>query len=88
VERSGPGFDPLRSALQLPLQRPHERDQVGFLLWRQLQLEDQVEKLYRIFESQKPAVVHVRRRFFDPTERKVLMGPSADAIMPLIRCGL
>jgi hypothetical protein len=40
--------------------RTQKRDEIFFLLGSQFQFEYEVEKLYRVFQCQQPAVVKVR----------------------------
>jgi hypothetical protein len=46
------------------LELPHERNEVMFILRRQLTLQDYIEELHCIFERETPAVVHVRGAVF------------------------
>jgi hypothetical protein len=43
------------------LQNPHECDDVAFFLRIQLEAKHQVEELDRIFESEEPSVMQIRR---------------------------
>src|SRR5207302_729321 len=50
----------------------HERDEVLLLLVIQLQFQNQIEELHRVFEGQQAAVVQVRRRVLDAAQRERL----------------
>jgi len=47
--------------LTLQLQDAHEGDQILLFLGSQIQLQDEIEELDRIFEREQPAVVQIRR---------------------------
>ena len=48
----------------------HERDKIDLLFLGQLQLQDEVEELHRVFQGEQPAIVEVRRRVLDTAQRK------------------
>ena len=49
----------------VPVQLPHERNQIRFLLLFELQSKHEVEELHRIFQRQAAAVVEIWRALFD-----------------------
>ncbi len=55
----------LRGHLYQRLKSSHEFYKILLLLFVQLNLQDQVEELYRIFQRQEPSVVKVGGRIFD-----------------------
>ena len=66
------------------LQRSQESDDVLFLLRKELQLEHHVEEFHSVVQRKQPIVVQVGRRVLDARSGNVLIGPSADALRPLI----
>src|ERR1700737_191245 len=67
-----------RSTQVFTLKHPQKRDQLLFLLRRQLGAEDQVEELDRVLQRQKTLVVHVGRVVLHAAQGKGFDGPVAD----------
>src|SRR4029453_2647310 len=59
-----------------PSQDPHEGDQITLLLGGEVECQDQIEELDRIFEGQAPAVMQVRWTLLDTAQRKGLDRPQ------------
>ena len=59
-----------------PSQDPHEGHQIALFLGGQVECQDQIEELDRIFEGQAPAVMQVRRALLDAAQRKGLDRPQ------------
>src|ERR1700730_2635221 len=67
-----------RSTQVFTLKHPQKRDQLLFLLRRQLGAEDQVEELDRVLQSQKRLVVQIGRVVLAAAQRKGFDRPVAD----------
>src|SRR2546421_12573172 len=65
-----------RLSLQPCLQSLHKRDQVAFLLRGQLEPQDQIKELDRVFQRQAPAGMEIRRTVFNPPQGKGFHRPQ------------
>src|SRR5581483_7505897 len=72
---TGYWLSPLRGLHAPRLQSAQESDQIFFLLRRQVELFDEIEKLDRVLKRQQAAIVQVRWRLFDAAQREGLDRP-------------
>ena len=61
-----------RLALRAPSQLSHECDQILLFLGRELQLQNNVEKLHSVFEGEQAAVVQIGCAVLDTAKGKCL----------------